>query len=188
MIQSNGLTIDKFYIPPFTVNKGEMVVIELPNGAPFMEALFKFVDVLTRRVHVSNVIIDADFKFADHFVESRWLSFFRPMTIGRYIKRHANPADQNIGRIYDLCDVKPSTQIVRLPGTQRKLLSILTALSWTNNIIFDLMGVDPMGGMRAYSLAKEIVSNGGSVILLDNCDEFKNDCSWYVKFQIVELN
>lgn len=185
MVQSKGLTIDNFYIPPFTVDRGDIVIIELPNGPHFIEVLFKMVDVLTRRQDVPEVSVDADFKFVDHITETGWTRFFRPMTVGRFIKQHGNPANKIVDKVYDLCDVKPSTEIRRMPGNHRKILSMLNTLSWTNNLIFDLVGVDPTGGEKAYDLARENTRNGGTVILLDNYDDFKNDCTRYIKYELV---
>jgi hypothetical protein len=185
VVQSRGLTIDRFYIPPFTVEKGDIVILELPNGPNFMEVLSRMVDLLTRKQEISNVTINADFVFVNHIVEKEWTRFFLPMTVGRFIKRNANPSDRNVNNVYDLCDLKPTTQIRRLPGNHRKILSMLTALSWTNNIIFDLAGVDPTGGKKAYNLAKENARSGGTVILLDNYDDFKNDCTKYIKYEMV---
>jgi hypothetical protein len=55
-------------------------------------------------------------------------------------------------------------------------------------MIIDPLGVDPNGGKMAYDLAKEIVSSGGTVMLLNNYDEFRNNCSSTsnMKFSIFE--
>lgn len=185
MVSSEGLTIDKFYIPPFTVDNGDIVIIELPNGPYFTEVLFQMVDILTRRQEVSDVTVKSDFKFVEHIVETGWTRFLRPMTVGRYIKGKGNLDDNTSNRIYGLCDLKSTTEIRRMPGNHRKLLSMLTTLSWTNNIIIDLLGVDPIGGDTAYNLAKENVSKGGTVILLDNCGDFKSDCTKFIKYEMV---
>jgi hypothetical protein len=185
VVQSEGLIIDKFYIPPFTVDKGDIVIIELPNGPHFTEVLFRMVDVLTRKKEISSVAMNADFVFVNHIVEEGWTRFFRPMTVRRFIKRNANPSDWSVNKVYDLCDLKPTTQVRRLTNNHKKLLSMLTALSRTNNIIFDLLGVDPTGGKMAYDIVKENARKGGTVILLDNCDEFKNDCTKYIRYEMV---
>lgn len=185
MVQSKGLTIDNFYIPPFTVNKGDMVIIELPNGPHFSEVLFKMVDLLTRRQESPDIHVSADFKFVSHITETGWKRFFRSMTVGRYIREHSNPTNKIVDKVYDICNIKPSTEIRRMQGNHRKILSMLNTLSWTNNFIFDLVGVDPTGGAKAYDLAKENIRNDGTVILLDNYDDFKNDCTRYIKYELV---
>lgn len=177
--------IDDFYIPPFTVSKGDVVIIELPNGPHFTDVLFKMVDILTRREDSPNISVIGDFKFVGHIAESGWRRFVRPMTVGRFIKQHGNPANKIVDKVYDLCDIKPSTEIRRMPGNHRKILSMLTTLSWTNNLIFDLLGVDPTGGEKAYDLAKDNIRNGGTVILLSNYDDFKNDCTMFIKYELV---
>jgi hypothetical protein len=185
VIQSKGLIIDDFYIPPFTVDKGDLVIIQLPNGPYFTEVLFRMVDVLTRRQYIPDVSVNADFKFVDHITGTGWTRFFRPLTVGRFIKQHGNPGNRVVDKVYDLCDIKPSTEIRRIPGNHKKILSMLTSLSWTNNLIFDLLGLDPTGGEKAYDLAKENIRNGGTVILLNNYDDFKNDCTRYIKYEPV---
>jgi hypothetical protein len=185
MLQSSGFTVDKFYIPPFTVHAGEIVIIELPNGAPFIEVMSKVVNLLTGKEEDPNVTVTTDFRFVNHIIETGWIRFFRPMTVGRYVKLYGNPLNKSADKVYSLCDLKPNTEIRRMPGNHRKLLSMLTTLSWTNRIIFDLIGVDPTGGELAYGLAKETAANGGAVVLLDNYGDFKNDCTRYLKYQVI---
>ncbi len=185
MVQSTGIRIKEFYIPPFTVDKGETLIIQLPNGLPFTELLFMLVDILTGREKADSVVVKEDFQFAKHITETGWTRIFRPLTVGRYIKDAANPDSKVPNAIYELTDIKPTTKIKRLGGNQRKLLSLLTAFSWTNNIIFDLVGVDPVGGQKAYDLVKEQIGNTGIAILVDNYDDFKDDCTKFVKFEMV---
>lgn len=161
------------------------MIIELPNGPNFADVLSKLVDLLTKKQASTDIDVSGDFKFANHITETGWMRLFRPMTVGRFIRHHGNPANSIVDKVYEVYDIKPSTQIRRMPGNHRKILSMLTTLSWTNNLIFDLVGVDPTGGEKAYSLAKEKIKHGGTVILLDNYDDFKNDCTTYIKYELV---
>jgi hypothetical protein len=185
LIQTSGLRIDKFYIPPFTVDKGDFVVIELPDLQYFTEVLFKLVDILTKKKTPPGVTVKTEFTFVEDIVETGWTRFFRPMTVGRYIKIKGNPSDRALNKIYEICDFKSTTRINRLPGNQRKLLSMLTTLSWTNNIIFDYRGVDLVGAQTIHGLVKETIHAGGTVILLDNYDDFKNDRTKFIKYEMV---
>ncbi|NOS94564.1 MAG: hypothetical protein HOP30_21850 [Cyclobacteriaceae bacterium] len=185
MIQSSGLTIDKFYIPPFTVDAGDIVVIELPDGQYFSEVLLKLVDILTSKNTHPSITVKTEFTFVKHIVETGWARFFRPMTVGRYIKIQGNPADGALNNIYEICDFKSTMPLNRIPRNQKMMLSMLTTLSWTKNIIFDFRGVDPVGAQTIYSLVKEKIHNGGTAILLDNYDDFKNDCTKFIKYEMV---
>ena len=185
MLRTSGTTIDDFYIPPFTVDKGDIVVVQLPHGPYFYELLFKLVDILTGKVKHDTVELEDEFRFIEHIKESRWTSIIYPLTVERYIKNYGNPDSDLTKRIYQLEGIKPNTKINTLPGSPRKILSLLTTFSWTGNIIFDLAGVDPTGGLQAFDLVKSHVNKSGAAILIDSYDEFKNDCTKFVSFELI---
>ncbi|WP_212003058.1 hypothetical protein [Chitinophaga sp. HK235] len=54
-------------------------------------------------------------------------------------------------------------------------------MSRLNHIIFDLAGLDPMGGKEVFGIVKEHVKKGGAAILLDHVDEFRQECDQYVE-------
>jgi hypothetical protein len=155
----------------------------LPNGPYCSGLLFRLVDILTGREKNDNVELTTDLKFANHLIESGWRRVFRPLTVERYIERRGNPTSELIQRIYETKDIKPKTRISRLAGNPRKLLSLVTTLSWTDKIIFDLAGVDPAGGQEIFSLVKSQIGKSGAAILIDWCDDFKDDCTRLVKFE-----
>jgi hypothetical protein len=183
VVQSKGIKIDNFYIPPFKLDKGDIVVIQLPSGPYFSGLLFRLVDILTGKEKNENVELTAGLKFVNQVIETGWSRIFRPLTVERYIKRRGNPASELTQRVYETKDLKPKTRISRLPGNPRKLLSLLTTLSWTDKIIFDLAGVDPVGGQEVFNLVKRQISNSGATILIDLCDQFKDDCTTLIKFE-----
>jgi hypothetical protein len=185
VIQTLGTTIGDFYIPPFTVDKGDIVMIQLPNGPYFYGLLARLVEILTGKKKDDTVQLKDKFRFAEHLTESRWRSMIYPMTVERYIKYYGNPDSDVTKRIYEFEGIKPNTKIVRLAGNPRKLLSLLTTFSWTNKIIFDLAGVDPTGGQQTFDLVKSHVDNSGAAILIESYDDFKNDCSKFVKVELV---
>ncbi len=71
----------------------------------------------------------------------------------------------------------------QLAGTPKKLLSLYTTLSHTNNILFDVAGQDPVGAEKTYTIVKEVVQNGGSAILFDCFTRMKNDCTKYIELE-----
>lgn len=120
-------------------------------------------------------------KFVEHINSNglRYLLF--PLTVRKYIKKHANSTNEIYKNIYWIERIKPTTRIDELSGTFRKFLSLYVTLSWTNAIIIDLAGVDPQGGQDTYEILKDLMKNGGSAILIDNYDEFKNDCTTFLE-------
>lgn len=185
MVQATGTTIDDFYIPPFTVEEGDIVVIQLPDGPYFYGLLVGLVGILTGKTKNDTVDLKDEFRFVEHIKESRWTSIVYPLTVERYIRKYGNPNSDLTKKIYELEKIKPNTKINSLPGTPRKLLSMLATFSWTDKIIFDLAGVGPAGGQRTFDLVKSQVDKSGAAILIDSYDEFKNDCSKFVKFELV---
>jgi hypothetical protein len=185
VVQTTGTTIDDFYIPPFTVDKGDIVVVQLPNGPYFYGLLLRLVDILTGKTKNETVDLKDKFRFVEHIKESRWTSIVYPLTVERYIKKYGNPDSDVPKRIYEFEGIRPNTRIVRMPGSHRKLLSLLTTFSWTDKIVFDLAGVDPTGGRQTFDFVKSQVDNSGAAILIDSYDDFKNDCSTFLKVELV---
>lgn len=109
----------------------------------------------------------------------------RPLTIQRYIKIVSNPAGELPQKIYELMGAEPSRKINTLAGTPRKLLTVAATFSWTNNIIFELTGVDPVGGQKVYDLVKSQIGSNGAAILIDSYDDFKEDCTNFIKSKAV---
>ena len=167
--------IDNFLIPSFAIDKGEIVVIELPNVPFFYSTSNKIIKSLT-----DSEKNKVSFKYVEHIKESFWNYFF-PMTVEDYLKKTSNKSSPFSLKIYETDWIKPKTKINTLAGKYRKQLSLFSTLSHTNTIILDLIGVDPQGGNEIYEFIKTMAKSGGSIILLDNFDEFKNDCTKYVK-------
>ncbi|MBL0741430.1 hypothetical protein [Chryseolinea lacunae] len=180
VLVSNGIQIDNLYIPPFTLERGTIVVIQLPSGFHFSRQLFRLVDFFTGTEEHDAVAVQAKLKFANHIIEEGWTRFFYPLTVGRYIKKSANPTSDLAQQIYEAERLRPDTCISTLPGGTRKMLSLLSVFSWTDKIVFDLMGSDPMGGQEAFNLVRKQIGRSGAAILIDHNDEFKNDCTKFV--------
>lgn len=70
------------------------------------------------------------------------------------------------------------------PSRKSKKTSIITNdLSWTNKIVFDLSGVDPIGAQTAFDLVKKQIGDTGTAVLIDYFDDFKSECSRLIKFE-----
>ena len=47
LLQFHQQTVDNFLIPSFTVTKGEIVIVQLPNGPFFRPVELKLIDIIT---------------------------------------------------------------------------------------------------------------------------------------------
>lgn len=182
-LQFHQQTVDNFLIPSFSLTKGEIVIINLPNGVFFRPVELILIDIFTGKTYNDRVDIQAPFKYAEHFRENWFRSRFLPMTVGTYLDKNANKTNQVYKKIYEIPWMTPKIKIQTLAGNPRRQLSIYTTLSWTSNLIFDLAGVDPQGGRDIYEFVKTAVQQGGSAILFDWSDEFKNDCTAFIQAQ-----
>lgn len=183
LIENKGIQTDLFYVPPFTLNEGEIIVINLFNGAHFHETKMFLKDIFCGKTHHESTIIHKKMTFAEHFRESKFRYIFYPMTVGEYLKKNANPASPYALKIYETEGINKKIKVNTLTGSPRRLLSLYTTLSNTNNIIFDLVGLGPDGAKENYKIVKEVVKKGGSAILLDGYDDMKNYCTKYIELQ-----
>jgi hypothetical protein len=186
LIKFSGQIVDEFYIPSFILNKGDIVIIQLPNGMYFRPVELKMIDMLTGKQHNDLIEIKTPLKYVEHIAErSFWYRLF-PMTVGGYLDKYANKSNSIYKTIYTIKWITSKTKINTLAGNPRRQLSLYTTLSWTNNIIFDLAGVDPQGGQQIYNFVKTIVQSGGSAILFDCSDEFKDNCTTFIKAKYLD--
>lgn len=186
LIRNNGIKTDTFYIPPFELNRGEIVVIYLFNGPHFFETEMFLKDIfIGNRIH-ENVFLDQEMTFVEHFVESKFRRFFFPVTVGEYLRKHADLNNPYASKIYENKWITEKTKVNHLAGTQRKLLSLYSAISKTNKIIFDLVALDPKGSEEVYEIVKQLVKLGGAAILLDSFYDMKNYCDKYVELEWIK--
>ena len=179
LVQFPEQTIDKFRIPSFVLNKGEIIGIQIPHGACFRDIQLGVVDILIE--NNKNIDTEIALKYIEHIKieQSLWSRFF-PLTVGNYLDKCANKSNSIYKLIYDKQWITPKTKIKTLSIGDKRLLSLFTTSSWTNNIIFDLEGIDPISGKEIFNLIKTVVQSGGAAILIDYTDEFKKDCTTFV--------
>ncbi|MDB5150960.1 MAG: hypothetical protein JWQ57_4980 [Mucilaginibacter sp.] len=176
---------NNFIVPAFQINEGEIVVIELPGGALFHPLLSEIKNILTGAAADNPVEINSDFRFVEHFKESFFNHYFSPVTIGNYHQKHANKCNLVYEKIYDSPGLTKQIKVNALAGDMRKKLALYTTLSWTNRLIFDLAAVDPRGGTNVFSVVKQAIMPNGAAILIDHCDEFKNQCTTFIKVNYI---
>lgn len=183
LIENKGIKTDTFYIPPFDLNNGEIVIIYLFGGGYFHKTAMFLKDIFCNKVKNENIIIHKELTFVPHFIEPNLRRIFYPVTVGEYLKKNANLASPYATKIYEIDQINEKTKIKTLIGNRKKLLCLYATLSKTENIIFDLIGQGPQEAEEIYKIIKEIVKKGGSVILLDSFDDLKNDCTKYIEIQ-----
>jgi hypothetical protein len=173
-------------IPSFKLKKGEMAVIQLPHDPFYYPRKHEMVNMLTGKTPGEGVEILSPFKYAEYIWERGLRYRFFPLTVGRYLEKNANSNSPFSKKIYETPWITPKTKINTLAGTPRRQLSVYAALSWTNQIIFDLPGVDPTGAENIYNTVKTVVEAGGAAIFIDINDDFKNDCKVFIRPQYIE--
>lgn len=187
LVECLGLQLGKFWIPPFTLEKGELVGLVLNMGR-FDELSSELVGLLSKRKSHPALIVHQPLTFVDYFRESFLRDKFWPTTVKEYIRSKGNKQNQIAEKIYEQPSIKPSTPIQRLPATTRKELSMYVSLSHSDKLVFDLRGIDPMGAVKIFEIVKQIVGGNGAAILLDNFDdpEAKQECTKYIQVELRE--
>lgn len=184
LIENQGIKKDNYLIPPFVLKEGEIIVLHIFGGQHFHRTELYLKDIFTGKVKHENVIVYKPLTFVEDIFEPRWRSLFFPITVGEYLKKNANLNNEYATKIYETNNwITKKTKIHHLAGTLRKQLSVLATLSKSKNIVFDLVGQDPLGAEEIYKFVKENVKNGGSGILIDWTDDMKNDCTQFIQLQ-----
>jgi hypothetical protein len=173
VLENKGIKTDTYYIPPFTLYEGEIIVLHLYNGKHLYDAEIFLRDIFCGKTKHENVTLYRKMTFVEYFKRSYFRNTFFPLTVKRYLKKNANLKSPLSQKIFEDKWIKPETKIERMAGTPRKLLTLYAALSKNKDIVFDLPALDWQGHEFAFKEVKEIVKDGGSAILLDAFDNMK---------------
>ncbi len=168
--------IDDFIIPAFTANEGEIIIIEILGGPKFRNLTLKLNSVFTTQ--------NSSFKYVEHIQTNSLLRFIFPLTVEKYLT-NCGPNIFYRNKIYEVNWMKPKIKVNTLAGSLKRLLSLYKTLTFTKNIIIDLVGVDPIGGVEIYQILKNNKNEKGTTILFDTCNEFENDCSKFIKVKYI---
>lgn len=185
LVKFNKQIIGDFLIPSFKVHSGDMVIVQFPGGPFYDPLMVEMKDIFIGKTPNEGVEVLSPFKYPDHMWKSRFRYGIFPLTVGTYLEKHANKKSPFFTKIYDDKYITPKTKIGTIPGNSRRKLAVYATLSWTNQIVFDLAGVDPMGAEDIYNTVKEAVGAEGAAILIDWTEDFKNKCNVFVKPQYV---
>lgn len=185
VLNCQSFQIDKFKIPAFRLNEGEIVTLNLWNGGHFFDLERKLISIYSGEKSVKQVITSKQLIFAEHIRLSRWTEFFYPLTVERYLRKYAEPIEIHLS-IFPGDRLKPKTRISHLAGNPRRFLSIYASLSKCKGLIFDLVGVDPQGALDLYQIVEDFVtSKNGYAILLNNFDDMKDRCVKHYNIEVL---
>ncbi len=183
IVESKGIKTDQYYIPPFELREGELVVIYLYGGAHYYDLKKELVDIFTGKTRHDKVNIFRPLTFVNHFKESVFGRLFYPVTVGEYLSKNANAKSNFASRIYDIARISKRTKVNTLERNAEKLLCLYSTLSKSTNIVFDLSGQDPQGALETYNIVKDSIRNGGSAILIDWANDMKYDCTKFITIE-----
>jgi hypothetical protein len=183
VLENNGIKTDTFYVPPFDLYEGEVVVLFVCNGMYYYNTEMFLKDIFCGKTKNQNVVLHKKMTFVEHFKESNLRSTFFSTTVGEYLRKNADLDNPFSKKIFEIEWITNKTKMNTLAGTPRRLLCLYAALSKTKDIVFDLAGQDPAGAESTFKMVKKAVKDGGSAILLDSFEDMKKHCSKYIELE-----
>lgn len=90
LIESKGIRTNEYFIPPFELREGELVILYLYSGAHFQDIKTELVNIFTGKIKNENVIVAKSLTYVDYFKESKFRRLFFPVRVGEYLKKKAN--------------------------------------------------------------------------------------------------
>lgn len=102
LIDFKGIKTEDYYIPPFTLSKGEIIVLNLHNGMHFYKLSMWLKDMFTGKIKHESVIANSDLSFVEHFKEPAWRRLVYPVTVKEFLKKKANANSVYARKIYDI--------------------------------------------------------------------------------------
>lgn len=175
VLENKGIKTDTYFIPPFVLHEGEIIVLYLHNGKHLYDAEIFLRNIFCGKIKHEDVTLYKKMTFVEYFKRSYFRDTFFPLTVKRYLKKNANLKSPLSRKIFEVKWIKPETKLEKIPGTPKKLLTLYAALSKTKNIVFDLGALDDQGYECSFKIVEDIVKDGGSAILLhcfDNIHEY----------------
>jgi len=194
LIESKGFYIEKYYMPPFCVKKGELLVIDINKDIPFYKFELLMANILSGKNIDENITINSPFLFTGRVWKESWFaSTFCPTTIKKYIKQDVfnyksiietvNNLDSNF---LELKYLKEDDKMSSLEATPFRLISILTAFAKNRYIFTDMMGQAPNGIKLTWDIINENIENEGSCIILDQL-EYSNFHKYAKEIKRIEI-
>ena len=189
MIISNfGFNIDQFYIPPFKLHEGELLNLYIYSGGHFFDLEQKLVSIFSGKLKNERVTIREPLEFVENFYDFNYGNLIFPVTVEKFLNQTANLENfKKINLTQDL-NLQNKTKLIKTSPYERRLLSLTSTLTRSNNLIFDLVGLDPINAISILKKVKKVVENGGSAILINNFDDQieKDYCDKHVAIEQIK--
>ncbi|MEN2486791.1 hypothetical protein AAYQ05_03220 [Flavobacterium sp. B11] len=183
LIESKGIRTKEYFIPPFELREGELVVLYLYGGAHFQDIKTELVNAFTGKIKNENVIVTKSLTYVDYFRESKFRRLFFPIKVGEYLKKRANLESEFIQKIYEIPWINKKTKINELHWNSKRLLSLYTTLSKTKYIVFELAGLGPDDAKENYDIVRNEIKNGGAAILVDWAEDMRDNCDKFITLE-----
>jgi len=183
LIESKGIKTHQYFIPPFELREGELIIIHMENSCHFENIKSQLATIFAGIKQHENVNVIKPLTFATSIEESTLKRIFNPISVGRYLKKNADLRSSVVSRIFEIDNFGKRDKIKNLDTSERKRLSLCAVFSKTKNVFFDLRGEGANYFTKTYEFAKDEIKDGGGAILIDWSDDLKNDCS---KFIVIE--
>ena len=182
IIENKGIKTDHYFIPPFELREGELVIIYLEGGAHFDDLKEQLVAIFAGKTHHENVKVIKPLTFAAPIEESAIKRIFNPMSVGGYLKRNAN-LKNSVSRIFEVDNFTKKDKVKKLDTSERKRLSLCAVFSKTKYVSFDLRGEAAAYFNKTYQFAKDEIKNDNAAILIEWSNDLKNDCSKFISIE-----
>ncbi|MCI9844272.1 hypothetical protein [Flavobacterium pectinovorum] len=183
LIESKGIRTDHYFIPPFELREGELVIIFMENSSCFEDIKSQLVTIFAGTKEHENVNVIKPLTFAKPIKESRLKGMFNPISVGRYLKRNADTRNSVVSRIFEIDTFTKKDKIKNLDTSERKRLSLCAVFSKTKNVSFDLRGEGAAYFAKTYEFVKDQIKEEGAAILIDWTDDLKNDCTKFITIE-----
>lgn len=184
VIENLGIETPKFYLPPFQLNKGEIIIIKLKNDFETYNIEKELRELLSGHIFHQNIISNQKFSFADYKKPSSISKLIYKDTVKNYLKRNANLKSPFASKIYEIDWIEPNINLNRLPGNPRKQLYIYCTLSKTNYLLFDLDALDDQSRIETFQMVKKYIKElDGAAIMLDCFDGLETLCDIYIELE-----
>lgn len=131
VLENKGIKTDSFYVPPFDLREGEVVVLYLFGGGYYYDTEMFLKDIFCGNIKHENITTNKRMMFVDYFRESNFRDVFFPSRVNRYMKKATDLNNPFLVKLFEDKYVTRETKMNKLGGTQQKLLSLYVAFSKT---------------------------------------------------------
>ena len=173
MVESAGFEWKGFYVPAFTLCKGEMVRLWIqiipPEGNISGYQLAKEIrSILIRRKSISGLSIYSNISFAEDINESRIKSLIAPLKVAGYLRKKRKLSREVSDSIMQKLQLSGREKMTEVQSKNRRLLSIASLYEAESCVAFDYYGLCPTAEEAVTELIKDKTNQGKSAIAFDN--------------------